>query len=310
MTFELFEQGPGVYLPVLVVSLLITMAAYSAYPLLYAYCQNEPITAKKFRRRCYLGNLVPMLFFFLFNGGSSGVPYILWTSVFSAVGKNILDRRNLLEDSDDFVSDQPETPIIDTKLENEDELQQETIVATDPVKPTKGKQRYCKFCGSSIDRDTKKCTGCGKQYFRLPSARKNGRAYKIALFISFLIIAFCIFSNCKYQYQNTQLTTKIVELEGTVQTLQEQQVSDQQLIDKYRKSNAKNSAKVYDLSLENEKMKPIYNYCKKHYVATEERRRQYHDLDCFAISDYGVSGLYTESAAKSRGYSKCWCRNW
>lgn len=299
------------YLPVLVVSLLITMAAYSAYPLLYAYCQNEPITAKKFRRRCYLGNLVPMIFFFLFNGGSSGAPYILWTSVFSAVGKNILARRNLLEDSDDFVPNQPETAIIDTKLEQEDVLQQETIVATDPVKPTKGKQRYCKFCGSSIDQDTKKCTGCGKQYFRLPSIRKNGRPYKIALFISFLIIAFCIFSNCKYQYQNTQLTTKIVELEGTVQTLQEQQVSDQQLIDKYRKDSAKKSGKVYTISQENKKMKPVYSYCiKNRLVATEERRREYHDLDCHVLSDYGVSGLYTESSARSRGYSKCSCRYW
>lgn len=42
-----------------------------------------------------------------------------------------------------------------------------TPAANSPsVPPKKEKVRYCSLCGSQIDGNTKKCTGCGKQYFR------------------------------------------------------------------------------------------------------------------------------------------------
>ena len=34
------------------------------------------------------------------------------------------------------------------------------------MKKKSNKDRYCKFCGSLIDKNTKKCTGCGKQFFK------------------------------------------------------------------------------------------------------------------------------------------------
>lgn len=37
-----------------------------------------------------------MVLFIIFNGGSNGAPYILWTSVFCYVGKSILKERNLI----------------------------------------------------------------------------------------------------------------------------------------------------------------------------------------------------------------------
>ena len=44
--------------------------------------------------------------------------------------------------------------------------QEESPVVTTKVSQKKSKQRYCKLCGQPIDNTTKKCTGCGKQYFK------------------------------------------------------------------------------------------------------------------------------------------------
>ena len=41
------------------------------------------------------------------------------------------------------------------------------------AKPTKKKDRYCKRCGGLIDRKTKKCSKCGKQYFRVKIPAKK-----------------------------------------------------------------------------------------------------------------------------------------
>ena len=37
----------------------------------------------------------------------------------------------------------------------------------------KSKNRFCKFCGAQIDAQTKKCSGCGKQYFKRGKRHKN-----------------------------------------------------------------------------------------------------------------------------------------
>ena len=46
----------------------------------------------------------------------------------------------------------------------------QTAHATEPIQPSKvtsnPNQRYCKHCGHAIDSSSKKCTGCGKQYFK------------------------------------------------------------------------------------------------------------------------------------------------
>ena len=37
----------------------------------------------------------------------------------------------------------------------------------------KKKKRFCRYCGSELDIQTKKCPGCGKQYFHLPKIKKQ-----------------------------------------------------------------------------------------------------------------------------------------
>lgn len=45
------------------------------------------------------------------------------------------------------------------------------------------KQRYCKFCGGTIDADTKKCTKCYKQYFNPMTFKKS-----VLIFLACVII--------------------------------------------------------------------------------------------------------------------------
>jgi len=44
------------------------------------------------------------------------------------------------------------------------------------------RQRYCKYCGHEINSNTKKCTGCGKQYFK----------FKVKPFVSVLVVLFLV----------------------------------------------------------------------------------------------------------------------
>ena len=49
-------------------------------------------------------------------------------------------------------------------------------------KPTTGKVKFCSKCGGRIDNETKKCTGCGKQYF------KGFKANKILTLVLILLL--------------------------------------------------------------------------------------------------------------------------
>ena len=43
---------------------------------------------------------------------------------------------------------------------------QQSVASNSEIAKKNPNQRYCKHCGHAIDSSTKKCTGCGKQYFR------------------------------------------------------------------------------------------------------------------------------------------------
>lgn len=47
MSFELFEQGPGVYVPVLIGALLLTIVQYGAFPIGFALFRQEDIEEKR-----------------------------------------------------------------------------------------------------------------------------------------------------------------------------------------------------------------------------------------------------------------------
>ncbi len=95
--YELFQLGPAVYMPVLLISLGITLLAYGIFPIVFAKVRKKTITKKKYTLLCYGVNFFVMFLFLVFNGKSSGAPYILWTGVFLSIGLRTLKKRSVLE---------------------------------------------------------------------------------------------------------------------------------------------------------------------------------------------------------------------
>lgn len=98
MTYELFNQGPAVYIPVILISLIITIVAYGAFPLIFSRARKKVVTRKKYNILCYCVNFLVMMVFIAINGEpSSGGPYLLWTWVFSSSGIKTLKKRRVLD---------------------------------------------------------------------------------------------------------------------------------------------------------------------------------------------------------------------
>lgn len=89
MTYEIFQQGASVYVPVILISLIITMVVYCAFPLIFAKARKSEITKKKYKLLCYGINILLCLTFAFINGGATSfLPYLIWTWVIHYVTYN------------------------------------------------------------------------------------------------------------------------------------------------------------------------------------------------------------------------------
>lgn len=169
--YELFQQGPSVYLPILLLSLVITILAYGAFPFIFAKTRKTPITKKKYRKLCYGINVAVMFIFMII--GSAGVSYFLWTWVFSNYGAKILSTRGIMTDGDYL----PEDPNRVTECKScgyRDKnffnacpkcgkyakqyvyLNDEPTVDTDKI-------RFCRKCGEKLIDSSRFCRKCGTE---------------------------------------------------------------------------------------------------------------------------------------------------
>ena len=115
--YELFQESPTYIVLVLLVSLIVTLLVYGAFPVIFAKTRKTPITKKKYKRLCYGINIIGLVLFFAIDGAASGGPYLLWTWVFSNYGVKALKKKALLLDappSDEETSEQAD------KLENKE----------------------------------------------------------------------------------------------------------------------------------------------------------------------------------------------
>lgn len=97
MNSPFLQRGTELYLPVLLLSLVITVVAYGALPILFACFRKEFITRGKYRLICFGINAVIMIVFMVLSQNfSNAAPYSMWTFVFSAIGIKILDKRGCL----------------------------------------------------------------------------------------------------------------------------------------------------------------------------------------------------------------------
>lgn len=170
------------------------------------------------------------------------------------------------------------------------------------------KQRYCKYCGNPIDSQNKKCTGCGKQFFRFPSFRK------ICVVLLLFYTCSCMLRIDQDKILIEQLNAQNKELQAVVESQQSEletaradlETAKQDFLnmkDRYRKEYSEN----YDNKQTIKKMTPVYDYCVKKLVFTSNNGvKLYHKANCFFIKDNkDITGAYTVSQAKNKGYSQC-----
>ena len=133
--FELFQESPALFFLVLIISLIVTLFVYGAFPIIFAKVRKTPITKKKYKRLCYGINFIGIILFVALDGGASGGPYILWTWIFSNYGVKTLEAKGLLSN------------ILPTEEEN--------------VNVVNSKICFCRKCGTSIEDGSRFCRKCG-----------------------------------------------------------------------------------------------------------------------------------------------------
>ena len=134
--FELFQESPALFFLVIVISLVVTLLVYGAFPVIFSKTRKTPITKKKYKGLCYGINAIGLVFFVALNGASNGAPYLLWTWIFSNYGIKTLTARGLLSD---------------------------TAKNIEKVSESADKILFCRKCGTSLDEDSRFCRKCGTE---------------------------------------------------------------------------------------------------------------------------------------------------
>ena len=69
--FELFQESPGLFFLVLIISFIITLFVYGAFPIIFTKVRKAPITKKKYKKLCYGINFIGIILFVALDGGGS-----------------------------------------------------------------------------------------------------------------------------------------------------------------------------------------------------------------------------------------------
>lgn len=304
--FELYQENPSLFLTVLLISFVVTIFVYGAFPLIFAKTTKKPITKKKYKRLCYGLNIIGMVCFIVLNGAASGGPYLLWTWIFSNCGVKTLNSRELLKENEQtngLNNGELENNSCENEKESTEKFQQNSDLDIDKISPQevaeylvaeqfgekyipkekqdkKIKIKYCSQCGSQIDPVTKKCTGCGKQHFR------GLRFTKFSITVIALASVIAIVSTLGLlQYINTQ------ELKAEISDLESQVKNKQSIIDSLQ-------SQVWD----NEE---LVDFVDNYVVFVEDDgTNYYHKYECYRFKgDYFWA--FNIEAARDKGYKAC-----
>lgn len=83
------------YTAIFAKALVTTIILYAAFPLIFAWARESPISKKKYKRLCWGVGFVIALLCATMSGLASGA-YILWTWIFSSVGEGILVKKGAI----------------------------------------------------------------------------------------------------------------------------------------------------------------------------------------------------------------------
>lgn len=164
MWYEIFKQEPELYILILFVSLLVTLVAFGLFPLFFAYEAHKTITKKKYYKLCFGINFLVVILFIVLRGGIiSFCPYVLWTSVFSAIGKKQLQKRNLFVDEVSSDNSEILTPDIETTEEISNENDNALDTEKNRMAEEKPQIKFCRKCGFELVDGSEYCSRCGTE---------------------------------------------------------------------------------------------------------------------------------------------------
>lgn len=148
-------------------------------------------------------------------------------------------------------------------------------------KEKKSKVRFCKFCGGQIDAQTKKCSGCGKQYFKGIKLNK--------FLITVLILSLVIISSV---------------ILNIVQMIETNELKDDK--EYYKQKTEEQQTQISKLNKEIREKENHLNYYEKYAaIVPNNGSKKYHIHGCEDLDDSSSFWIYNYNAAEERGYSAC-----
>lgn len=166
-------------------------------------------------------------------------------------------------------------------------------------KPHAGRQvsRFCKRCGSQIDPETKKCTGCGKQYPYF-SEKLFWRVFTPVICIVLAIVIIL-------QYNNNQLWINAYNDQQDRITKQAQKIEDQEdTISIYESDINDKLSKISALEQGNEELRDKTNFMDYYIVIVGADEKYYHKYGCPRLNK-STFLAFNIDAAKGEGYKPC-----
>lgn len=300
MTLELFELGPGVYIPYLILSFLITAGSYAIFPLLFARIRKKNITARKFRFFCFLFNFMIMAFFIALNGSSSGAPYLIWTSVFCHYGLKTLKKRNIIVISNTMVQNNDSDMSMQCTNKKNNSFDSEFS----PTKQIKSKKRFCVICGNPIDQETKRCSSCGKRYSCMSWSFLQSALFVTAV-ISIIICFLCMYRIGLYYTEIEQLKVKISDLNVELEKSELRATKAEEELEKQSGNSYDLLLKIAGLNSKIHKIEKSYNFLYNNVVfVSGGGNGEYHKCDCPYFDD-SYYWAYNIELAKLKGYYPC-----
>lgn len=187
----------------------------------------------------------------------------------------------------------------------------------DPASPAPAtpKLRYCKLCGAPIDPATRKCNGCGKQYFRPPVLPKK----HLCIGAAALACAAVVILTVNLVSRLSAAETRVEELAAQVAELDSQLTAKADMLKRYTgiassyRSDLAELQKKYDsLVKESARYKEDLRYCEDYcaYIVPTSisginSGGLYHRLNCPYAGPINDLVMIEIGFLKSKDYSAC-----
>lgn len=150
-------------------------------------------------------------------------------------------------------------------------------------------KKRCKLCGGNIDKKTKKCESCGKQYFKLKPA------VLVAVILAVLLVA----TNGYFIYQIREKDNKIRVKDNKISEYKTKaQNTQKKLITVQNRLNS--------IIEQNNDMADQLNFYDYHAaIVPNDGTRMYHKYSCTVYNKSNGFWIYNTEAAQGHGYYPC-----